>query len=516
MIGAPPPAAAVDAAGLPRPRRVPAAALLVALAGLAAGAIAAPISYDDAWITYRYAYNVAAGHGFVYNPGEQVFGTSAPGYALLLALLSLPNPEWVPRVSAALCALALAACGAAYVVFGSARGSTLAGVVAGLVFVVNPLALEAFSGEMVPQAALALWAVTALVLERPALATACGVAATMLRPDGLLVLLVVLAAQVWHTGRVPVRRVAVSVAVLALWFGGLWMYAGSPLPDTLAAKQAQRISGLWRPLGADMAYWLRSLTLWPSANLPARPQPGFTAFLVMACAGLATLPFRWRWLLLAAWPALAMVAYRQLQLPFFHWYLVPPLVLLALGAGLAADGFADAIGQLLRPVLGRGGDAIRRPRIAAAVGAALLLITAVPMAGTAWRQRGSRPHAGERAYIAAGQWLARETPPDATVGYLEVGFVGYHSRRHIVDPLGLVSPDAADAIARRDFLHTYRTRRPDVILHQPAFFPEFLGRLLDEPWFRDEYRAVATLPSGREQPIAVYRRVSPRPPAPPQ
>ena len=134
--------------------RVPVSALLVALAGLVVGILAAGISYDDAWITYRYAYNLAAGNGFVYNPGERVFGTSAPGYALALALLSLPNPEWVPTVSAGLCVLSLVACGAAFATFGTLRGSTLAGVVAGLVFVVNPLALEGFSGEMVPQLSL--------------------------------------------------------------------------------------------------------------------------------------------------------------------------------------------------------------------------------------------------------------------------------------------------------------------------------------------------------------------------
>jgi hypothetical protein len=507
--------AAVGVAPAAPPLRVPLPALLVALAGLAAGILAAGISYDDAWITYRYAFNLAAGEGFVYNTGERVFGTSAPGYAALLALLSLPNPEWVPTVSAALCVVSLAACGAAFATFGAARGSTLAGVVAGLAFVVNPLALEAFSGEMVPQAALALWAATLIALERPGLATACGVAATMLRPDGLLVLAVVGIAQVWRERRLPLVRMAVAAAVLAAWFGALWIVAGSPLPETLAAKQAQRISGLWRALGADMAYWLRSLTAYPSAVLPPRPQPGFTAFLACAAAGLALLPFRRRWLLLAAWPLIAMVAYRQMRLPFFHWYLVPPLVLFAIGAGLAADGLAAAAAAVLRRVRrGRVEAAGRDPHIAWVVGAAILLITAAPMARTAWQQRASRPHAGERAYIAVGQWLARETPPDATVGYLEVGFIGYYSRRHIVDPLGLVSPNAAEAIARRDFLHTYRTRRPDVILHQPLFFAEYLGRLVDEPWFRAEYRAVATLPSGREQPITVYRRTVPPPSRP--
>ena len=354
--------AAHDVAPGPPPSRVPVSALLVALAGLFAGILAAGISYDDAWITYRYAYNLAAGDGFVYNAGERVFGTSAPGYALVLALLSLPNPEWVPTVSAGLCVLSLVACGAAFATFGTLRGSTLAGVVAGLVFVVNPLALEAFSGEMVPQAALALWAATLLVLDRPGLATACGVAATMLRPDGLLVLAVVIGAQVWRERRVPLVRLVVSAAVLAAWFGALWIVAGSPLPDTLAAKQAQRISGLWRALGSDMLFWLLSLTTYPTAWFPPRPQPGFTVFLAFAAAGLALLPFRRRWLLLAAWPVIAMVAYRQMRLPFFHWYLLPPLVLLALGAGLAADGIAGAVDAARRRFRARASSRRARAR----------------------------------------------------------------------------------------------------------------------------------------------------------
>ena len=45
----------------------------------------APCDIDDAPITYRYAENLAAGHGFVYNIGERILGTSTPLYTLLLA-----------------------------------------------------------------------------------------------------------------------------------------------------------------------------------------------------------------------------------------------------------------------------------------------------------------------------------------------------------------------------------------------------------------------------------------------
>ena len=39
---------------------------------------------DDVFITYRYAQNLAAGNGFVFNPGERVFGVTEPAVGLLL------------------------------------------------------------------------------------------------------------------------------------------------------------------------------------------------------------------------------------------------------------------------------------------------------------------------------------------------------------------------------------------------------------------------------------------------
>ena len=52
--------------------------------------------YDDAFITFRYARNLAEGTGFVYNAGEWILGTTTPGFGLLLSvfyLFGLPMPE---------------------------------------------------------------------------------------------------------------------------------------------------------------------------------------------------------------------------------------------------------------------------------------------------------------------------------------------------------------------------------------------------------------------------------------
>src|SRR5215831_17336610 len=69
---------------------------LVLIVGLAIAALAVVIriavlrathcTIEDAYITLRYADNLAAGRGFVYNPGEHVLGTTTPLFTLLLAL----------------------------------------------------------------------------------------------------------------------------------------------------------------------------------------------------------------------------------------------------------------------------------------------------------------------------------------------------------------------------------------------------------------------------------------------
>jgi hypothetical protein len=56
-------------------------------------------SIDDAYITYRYADNIAHGLGYVFNPGQRVEGTSTFLFTLLLAIPGLLglNIEWVAR-----------------------------------------------------------------------------------------------------------------------------------------------------------------------------------------------------------------------------------------------------------------------------------------------------------------------------------------------------------------------------------------------------------------------------------
>lgn len=56
---------------------------------------------DDAYISFRYAENLAAGHGLVFNPGERVEGWTSFLWVVILGLLSLVGLP-LPRAAAAL------------------------------------------------------------------------------------------------------------------------------------------------------------------------------------------------------------------------------------------------------------------------------------------------------------------------------------------------------------------------------------------------------------------------------
>src|SRR5438132_6240191 len=50
------------------------------------------LKFDDAYIHFRYAENIAQGEGFVYNPGERVLGSGAIPWNLMLAVIAALAP----------------------------------------------------------------------------------------------------------------------------------------------------------------------------------------------------------------------------------------------------------------------------------------------------------------------------------------------------------------------------------------------------------------------------------------
>jgi hypothetical protein len=158
--------------------------------------------------------------------------------------------------------------------------------------------------------------------------------------------------------------------------------------------------------------------------------------LLLALAGCAiAFRSRARWLPLLLWPVFFAAGYALLGVPRYPWYyasLVPGVIA---AAGLA---LGTLIGNPERPAP-RIGPARWLPTGGLIILALLVLAHMTDLN----RLRANFDHRYS-IYRQVGLWLEANTPPEASIGTLEVGIIGYFARpRIMIDFTGLLQPDIA-------------------------------------------------------------------------
>jgi len=384
-------------------------------------------AYDDPFITFRYADNLRSGLGFVYNPGERVLSTTTPLYALLLAGLSYLWSN-LPYLSNLISAFSLALGGVFLYLIGQRWKEPVAGLVAAALFPFVPLMISTFGAETCFYTMLVLGAFALHAGERYQWAIVLAALATLTRTDGVLVAAILGLDYLVGQRRIPWRPLLLYGLLIAPWYLFSWGYFGSPFPVTLAAKQHQgqmAISDsfaygflrLLKGYGKHPVYWL---------------QGG------LALLGAVYALFRARrWLPLLAWGVLYFISYVLLGVSRYFWYYAPlvPVFIAAVGLGVAA------VWQGFLPVL-------TGKRRYVGVGVLVTLLAAV-----LWRQGKGlyyiyhHPDTRGGIYRQVGTWLDENTPPDASVGTLEVGIIGYYAHRRVIGFAGLIQPDVARQMA---------------------------------------------------------------------
>ena len=394
------------------------------------------VRLDDAYVTFRYAQNLANGTGFVFNPGEHVLGTMSPGQALVGALFySLVGKIAFPAVMAAMgCAgwTAQAACvfallrerlgrgGAAFVALGIAAGA-------------------ARSYFWVP---LETHLVAALVLASFAFASrgrwiACGIAgglSALVRGDALLACAALGVGAFAEERTRAWRPLAAFAIVVGAWAAFALAYFGTLVPHPVHAKVAQTSVALyaqhaisypalsfapWSRVAdaGTRGSWLTVVPVWAlsvgGAVALARPGPGSRVRAAFAAYGVLVL--------------LAYVAVHPNT--SFGWHLYPVTLVLAVCA-LSAIALAA--------------KRIAIPRFVAAPLASALVVAFAIEAGVFSRREPWLPTFGARDSLAhtVAAYLAAAAAPTDYVDAAEVGAVGYLSGLPMVDHPGAVSDDA--------------------------------------------------------------------------
>ena len=217
--------------------------LLVAVAALAVQALALDYVVDDAYISMRYARNLAEGHGLVFNPGgERVEGYTNLLWTLLLAAVIACRLD--PVLVARLLGLA-AGVGVLILADRLARRDGLGSwsVLAPVFLAVNPALVTWSSGGLETTAFTLFAASGAFLLCGEGSGFAAGVMLALgclTRPEGILVAALVGAGAWFASGRAALRRLraaglVVGATVLAHESWRL-AYYGAWLPNTFYAK----------------------------------------------------------------------------------------------------------------------------------------------------------------------------------------------------------------------------------------------------------------------------------------
>lgn len=466
---------------------------------------------DDFFITFRYSENLARGHGFVWNPGERAFGVSDPGLGLALALLHFVTRLPIEWIASALFGVALVALSLLLLREGAAAGRKLETFLAGCLVLTSSF-LWVNHGAAAPWTLLALFAAASLADSRPWVAGILAGLAVWIRPDagvGVVILLILLLLE---TGRIPWKTGIAAAVVIALGLFCAWLWFGSILPTTAAAKIAVSQGNPLAATGAE-GFWGRG-----SGLIRRHTGPLWLLVVALGTAGLASLLRHMGRLgrLTALFGSALAVLYPALGLPFAPWYPVIPWIAVLYGlcfcvAGLAREVAASPAAEK------RWGRAVAGAGLGAAVVLGIFLVQG-PLRSSVRVYRDFVPFERVVLYRQAAEWLVAHTRPEDSVSYVEIGVLGYYSRRPLEDPLGLVTPRVIPYLARNNMAGGFLTKPTDYVLYHSRLG---MGPIVHAPWFSGAYEEVARFRSGgprNRQFLAIYRRrpgsVLPAPPSP--
>ena len=462
---------------------------------------------DDAYITYRYAENVVAGHGPVYNPGEAVEGYTCFSWMSLLALAGMagvPVPVFakfagmisvfgsvsllafwdrvessVSRSDALVAAVLLATC-ASFAQWGPSGMET--GLFCLLAVAVVFVYLRLWSRPTAPTAV--------------ALGT-LGCLLTMTRPNGIVLLAVILIHALRQRRDLPTKTLGIMVGAFVILYGSyfLWRmdFYGFFLPNTFYAKvgssNAQLNRGVRYVIAAMPAFGLLVAPIVSSWGVRRESTPARNATPLLLALTLTHIVY----VILVGGDNFPAHRFLVVIVPFLCLLSVRGVSLIAANPSRKALLLATLVGYNF---VARAFDPETRVRI-------------------------------RRDYVAAhgtlvGRYLADFTPDGSLIATNSAGALAYYSGRPTVDMLGLNAAEIAHTPAatmgsgkaghEKGNGFYVLSREPDYILFGPpkgSVEPMFKGgkELAELGTFKRRY-VLEQVKISKDFTISMYRRLS--------
>lgn len=412
---------------------------------------------EDAFITFRVARQIALGNGFVYNPGQPIYGSTTPLLTLLLS-------AWIKLISTdvILAAKVMNLFAVTATLFFSLlilkiQGRTQAEQIGALtmgMFSARLVYMETQGMEIPLGLALLAASLYSWMKGRPIVTgILCGFL-LWVRIDFIFWVLILSAFNVIINWKNTMRIAGIAALVYLPWVIFAWTYFGSPIPFTVTAKWVAYNQFNLSPYLSHLKIILEYLSPFRADGVAALLGTGIAAFLIASTLWGRRIADQKAFILLIAFVLFEIARLTFTRTTYFTRYFVPILwiVLLLSGVGLGVLWNTFRTETLYRSLFW-----------AFAIGLIVLQINSGILFAQQMQERQTYRHDG--ALKAMGLWLKDNTDPTSIVLLEPLGYVGYYSERTMLDEVGLVTPAVVELKRQRISAEQYAAIfQPDFLI----------------------------------------------------
>jgi hypothetical protein len=418
---------------------------------------------DDALIYARYLQNLIDGNGYVYNPGEYVNGLTSPlfGYLSIVPALILGDARDGVMLVSVLAAFA-SMISFYYVLRLFITSESMAAVSA----LLSALASITYMNLGMEASLFTTLIAVSFYLYFKAHYFYLGICiglAILARPEGVFLVPAMAMMTLFSDRNWPSIKCYVTPTLLVgsqLAFN--YFYYEAFLPSSGLAKLSQGESGLW---GANN-FLMTLIGLFPFGVTHIGSWPILFVLLLLAVCSIMVQSAR-RYLVLSfTFLAFYTSFFALLNLPAQAWYYAIHYSLFWSYVALGVCGLSDKFLSERDSAVNSGliafmlaGLFLQEPRLLSELGRTV-----------------------RADYKEIGIWLSQNTAEDSSVAVVEIGTIGWYSKRRIIDILGLVTADVSSYVAEGDFESWLKLFPPDyIVVHEPLWeFERVIGQVSQE------------------------------------
>lgn len=405
------------------------------------------IKVDDAYITYRYAENIADGKGFVYNLNNHILSTSTPLYAIILGFFSLffENTSLTSHIIG-ITAL-IFTCILIFLIF-KEQNKSIVGLISIFFISIDPFIYLTYGMETLFYISLIVVSFFFYLTKKYNLTAIALALSCITRLDGFILAVIILGHYFLEKRKIPVKPILLFLIFYTPWFLFSIIYFGSPIPQTFFAKISQANLG-W------VSFWF---------YLTHQFLDRYIMFLPFFLFGLLHILRKNKSLMpILAWEIAYISLFSLFGLPKYFWYYVPLLPFLMIFSSLGIFEIA----KKLQNFNNLSSFAFKSNiYILIMVLLSIFLATQIiELEGYDFEKNQNRIN----FYVQVGEWINENSPENSSLATFEIGLLGYYSKRTIVDLIGLLQPDITANMAKNNKLYPILEYEPDYILYSPAF-----------------------------------------------